>query len=379
MEQYFHLPTEKACQKLGLGLTILKRICRRLGIARWPYKKQNKTIEKPIISQFVSDHSHSNSQQSCDFQIEAVQDNYQQKNQQEPQHKSSSTAYYGLNPSSDRLNALLLALDQQCSDSIECVVTKNLSAASSLHGQTNNQEYTPAHCYATAVAPPHSIANVLNRNASIPSGLSDSYLKSPHFLQHCPQNTTYTTMPAALASMHAVNQPTVNTESQYTASLSTCYREGDIRQLPNQILEYNTDRYRLQTLQRPATVRHLGTPPPSMDPYLSTAALSSLSLIASDGNSLNNPGNNTARLGSHESKIARFQAILHTLQDWLSIHLKGGHDGDVAVHGGERNAAACATSMDEINAMKHKANGLSNDEQQQVYSLFVMILKELDR
>ncbi|GAB4815127.1 hypothetical protein N2152v2_002173 [Parachlorella kessleri] len=39
LEQYFHLPSEKACKELGVGLTILKRVCRKLGIPRWPYNR----------------------------------------------------------------------------------------------------------------------------------------------------------------------------------------------------------------------------------------------------------------------------------------------------------------------------------------------------
>lgn len=32
IELYYHLPCEEASKQLGIGLTILKRICRRLGI-----------------------------------------------------------------------------------------------------------------------------------------------------------------------------------------------------------------------------------------------------------------------------------------------------------------------------------------------------------
>lgn len=38
----FDLPTEKACEKLGVGLTVLKKICRNFGVARWPYKRPRK-------------------------------------------------------------------------------------------------------------------------------------------------------------------------------------------------------------------------------------------------------------------------------------------------------------------------------------------------
>ncbi|GAB4813338.1 hypothetical protein N2152v2_000384 [Parachlorella kessleri] len=42
LESCFHLPTDQACKELGVGLTIFKRICRRFGLERWPYKKPSK-------------------------------------------------------------------------------------------------------------------------------------------------------------------------------------------------------------------------------------------------------------------------------------------------------------------------------------------------
>eukprot|EP00887_Chlorella_sp_A99_P003443 scaffold7.g3443.t1 len=35
----FHLPSEEACVKLGVSLTVLKRICRKHGIERWPFRR----------------------------------------------------------------------------------------------------------------------------------------------------------------------------------------------------------------------------------------------------------------------------------------------------------------------------------------------------
>eukprot|EP00887_Chlorella_sp_A99_P002283 scaffold10.g2283.t1 len=39
LESCFHMPSEQACKHLGVGLTILKRVCRRFGIPRWPYSR----------------------------------------------------------------------------------------------------------------------------------------------------------------------------------------------------------------------------------------------------------------------------------------------------------------------------------------------------
>ena len=38
-----------AAKKLNLGLTVLKRVCREIGLVRWPYRKR-KSIEN-VISQ----------------------------------------------------------------------------------------------------------------------------------------------------------------------------------------------------------------------------------------------------------------------------------------------------------------------------------------
>lgn len=35
----FHLPISEAAKRLGVGATVLKKRCRRLGIPRWPYRK----------------------------------------------------------------------------------------------------------------------------------------------------------------------------------------------------------------------------------------------------------------------------------------------------------------------------------------------------
>lgn len=39
LQSVFHLPIEQAAKRLGMCVTVLKRICRSHGIARWPYRK----------------------------------------------------------------------------------------------------------------------------------------------------------------------------------------------------------------------------------------------------------------------------------------------------------------------------------------------------
>ncbi|WOL20448.1 hypothetical protein Cni_G29253 [Canna indica] len=39
IRKYFYMPITKAAQELNVGLTVLKKRCRELGIARWPHRK----------------------------------------------------------------------------------------------------------------------------------------------------------------------------------------------------------------------------------------------------------------------------------------------------------------------------------------------------
>lgn len=38
-EDYFHLPIEEAARALNLCPTVVKKICRRFGMNRWPHRK----------------------------------------------------------------------------------------------------------------------------------------------------------------------------------------------------------------------------------------------------------------------------------------------------------------------------------------------------
>lgn len=41
LSKYFHLPIVDAAKELGMCTTMLKKLCRRCGISRWPYRKVN--------------------------------------------------------------------------------------------------------------------------------------------------------------------------------------------------------------------------------------------------------------------------------------------------------------------------------------------------
>ncbi|XP_074566396.1 protein RKD1-like [Curcuma longa] len=49
MRKYFSMPITKAAKEMKVGLTLLKKRCRELGIARWPHRKM-KSLDSLIIN-----------------------------------------------------------------------------------------------------------------------------------------------------------------------------------------------------------------------------------------------------------------------------------------------------------------------------------------
>ncbi len=43
----FNMPSEEAAKHLGIGLTVLKRLCRKFGVPRWPYRMR-RSVERLI-------------------------------------------------------------------------------------------------------------------------------------------------------------------------------------------------------------------------------------------------------------------------------------------------------------------------------------------
>ena len=39
LSRHFSVPIKQAAQELNVGVTVLKRQCRKLGVTRWPYRK----------------------------------------------------------------------------------------------------------------------------------------------------------------------------------------------------------------------------------------------------------------------------------------------------------------------------------------------------
>jgi RWP-RK domain len=57
LASFFHMPSELACRELGIGLTVLKRQCRKYGILRWPFRKM-KSLDNLI--QRIADNERNN-------------------------------------------------------------------------------------------------------------------------------------------------------------------------------------------------------------------------------------------------------------------------------------------------------------------------------
>ncbi len=57
LSKYFHLPINQVAKEMGVCATILKKICRRNGIPRWPHRKVRHQHVEHIFFEWV----HSNS------------------------------------------------------------------------------------------------------------------------------------------------------------------------------------------------------------------------------------------------------------------------------------------------------------------------------
>ncbi|XP_062179189.1 uncharacterized protein LOC133883770 [Phragmites australis] len=49
LRKYFYMPITKAAREMNVGLTVLKKRCRELGVARWPHRKM-KSLKSLIVS-----------------------------------------------------------------------------------------------------------------------------------------------------------------------------------------------------------------------------------------------------------------------------------------------------------------------------------------
>ncbi|EKX36740.1 hypothetical protein GUITHDRAFT_155139 [Guillardia theta CCMP2712] len=54
LSTFFHLPQPEAAVKMVVSLSALKSVCRRVGVPRWPYKRQYTTNDSPSPSLSIS-------------------------------------------------------------------------------------------------------------------------------------------------------------------------------------------------------------------------------------------------------------------------------------------------------------------------------------
>ena len=54
LAQHFHLPINAAAKELGICPTVLKKICRRNGMRRWPHRKVGKLEYKCSELEIIS-------------------------------------------------------------------------------------------------------------------------------------------------------------------------------------------------------------------------------------------------------------------------------------------------------------------------------------
>jgi len=68
IEQHFHLPAYEAARRMGIGLTILKRLCRKFGLKRWPYQRKKFNPEEADAEMLLMKAQQTNDQRN-DFGI----------------------------------------------------------------------------------------------------------------------------------------------------------------------------------------------------------------------------------------------------------------------------------------------------------------------
>ncbi|MBA0611447.1 hypothetical protein Godav_012135 [Gossypium davidsonii] len=54
IENYFHLPIEKAAKKMEFSATVVKKICRKYGLSRWPHRKACLSSLSLSFSQYIT-------------------------------------------------------------------------------------------------------------------------------------------------------------------------------------------------------------------------------------------------------------------------------------------------------------------------------------
>jgi hypothetical protein len=53
LREYFHKPEKQVAVELGMCLTSLKKICRNLGVHRWPHRKVTSALDQNILHKVI--------------------------------------------------------------------------------------------------------------------------------------------------------------------------------------------------------------------------------------------------------------------------------------------------------------------------------------
>ncbi|CAH9065182.1 unnamed protein product [Cuscuta epithymum] len=61
---YLHLPIEEAARRMNICPTVMKKICRRDGLVRWPYRKV-RSIQRKIVNKSKSLSANDAEERNC--------------------------------------------------------------------------------------------------------------------------------------------------------------------------------------------------------------------------------------------------------------------------------------------------------------------------
>eukprot|EP00961_Rhodomonas_salina_P143609 1932735-Rhodomonas_salina.4 len=57
LEQLFNIPQKQACKRLGICATVMKRVCRKLGVHKWPYKESMARKQGHMLNRIMAQSS----------------------------------------------------------------------------------------------------------------------------------------------------------------------------------------------------------------------------------------------------------------------------------------------------------------------------------
>lgn len=167
LSSFFHLPINDASKELGICTTLLKKICRRNGITRWPYRKI-RSLDKRISTLEIAIAKNPEAEQQLTKEISALHDK-RRILMKKPQ-----------NPSKSQKQKVKLSSDSQYD------ISSPLSASSSGSDFSSSPSNSPsAFTYSLKEEPINQINNTYcNTNTSrcvVPSQILPSQMIVPEY------------------------------------------------------------------------------------------------------------------------------------------------------------------------------------------------------